>query len=46
MTYNLVVLRPFQGFLRGDVIKDAALITKILAGPEAGFVVRVGAGKD
>lgn len=41
MTYQLVVLKPFQGFKRGDVIIDPAAVTKILAGPEASFVVRV-----
>jgi hypothetical protein len=46
MTYHLVVLRPFEGFGRGDVIKDAATVQKILAGPQAGFVVRVSTGKD
>jgi hypothetical protein len=46
MTYQLVVLKPFEGFRRGDVIKDAAAVQKILAGPQAGFVVRVTAGKD
>ncbi len=43
MTFQLVVMKPFQGFNRGDVIVDAAMINKILAGPEAGFVVRVSA---
>jgi hypothetical protein len=43
MKFHLVVLKPFQGFSRGDVITDAAAINKILAGPQAGFVVRVSA---
>jgi hypothetical protein len=43
MKFHLVVLKPFQGFGRGDVITDAATINKILAGPQAGFVVRVSA---
>jgi hypothetical protein len=43
MTVQLVVLKPFQGFKRGDLITDGAQITKILAGPEASFVVRVSA---
>jgi hypothetical protein len=43
MKIHLVVLKPFQGFSRGDVITDAATINKILAGPQAGFVVRVSA---
>ncbi len=46
MIYHLVVLRPFQGFWRGDVIKDAATVQDVLAGPQAGFVVRVSAGKE
>jgi hypothetical protein len=41
-----VVLRPFQGFRRGDVIKDAATVQQIMAGPQAGFVVRVSAEKE
>lgn len=41
MTFQLVVLKPFRGFSRGDVISEPTVITKILAGPEAGFVVRV-----
>ncbi len=43
MTIQLVVLKPFQGFNRGDLITDVAQIAKILAGPEASFVVRVSA---
>jgi hypothetical protein len=46
MTYHLVVLKPFQGFGRGDVVKDPTIVQKILAGPESSFVVRVTAGKD
>jgi hypothetical protein len=41
MTFQLVVLKPFQSFKRGDVITDSAVVAKILAGPEASFVVRV-----
>jgi hypothetical protein len=43
MNFQLVVMKPFQGFRRGDVIADAAVINKILSGAEAGFVVRVSA---
>jgi len=43
MTFQLVVMKPFQGLKRGDVVADSAAINKILAGPEAGFVVRVSA---
>ncbi len=42
MTFQLVVLKPFAGFKRGDMITDKAVVEKILAGPEARFVVRVG----
>jgi hypothetical protein len=41
MTFHLVVLKPFGGYQRGDVITDASLVTKILAGAERSFVVRV-----
>ncbi len=41
MTMQLVVLKPFLGFKRGDKITDAATIAKVLAGPQAGSVVRV-----
>ena len=43
MTFHLVVLKPFDGRKRGDVITDAPTVQKILAGPQAGFVVRVSA---
>jgi hypothetical protein len=45
MIFQLVVLKPFAGFARGDMISDQKLVEKILSGPEAGFVVRV-AGKE
>jgi hypothetical protein len=43
MTFHLVVLKPFDGYKRGDMITDATAVQKILAGPQAGFVVRVSA---
>jgi len=43
MAFHLVVLRPFGGFKRGDVITDSATISRILAGAEKNFVVRVSA---
>ena len=43
MTFHLVVLKPFDGHKRGDVITDSPTVQKILAGPQAGFVVRVNA---
>lgn len=46
MSYVLVVLKPFQGFKRGDMIREAALVDQILDGGNAGFVVRVNAGKE
>ena len=45
MTFHLVVLRPFGGFKRGDVIADSAVIARIVGGPEANNVVRV-SGKE
>jgi hypothetical protein len=41
MAFQLVVLKPFAGYKRGEKITDTAVISKILAGPEAGYVVRV-----
>jgi hypothetical protein len=41
MTFQLVVLKPFAGFKRGDLITDAVTVERILAGPQASFVVRV-----
>ena len=41
MTFHLVVLKPFLGFKRGDLITDQATVEKILAGPQATFVVRI-----
>ncbi len=41
MTFHLVVLKPFAGYQRGELITDAAAVKTILAGDEAGFVVRV-----
>jgi hypothetical protein len=43
MTFHLVVLKPFDGYRRGDVVTDSSTVQKILAGPQAGFVVRVSA---
>jgi hypothetical protein len=43
MEIHLVVVRPFGGFSRGDVISDPARITSILGSEHARFVVRVGA---
>jgi hypothetical protein len=46
MSYVLVVLKPFQGFKRGDVIKEVADVENVVAGNNANFVVRVNAGKE
>lgn len=43
MTFHLVVLKPFDGYKRGDMITDVHTVQSILAGPQAGFVVRVAA---
>jgi hypothetical protein len=43
MKFHLVVLKPFAAFKRGDLITDTATIEGILAGPQAGFVVRIAA---
>ena len=40
---HLVVVRPFDGLSRGDVITDSARIASILKGERAQFVVRVAA---
>lgn len=41
MRFQLVVLKPFAAYRRGDLITDGAAIERILAGAEASFVVRV-----
>jgi len=41
MAFELVVLKPFSGYKRGDKITDSSAISKILAGPQAHYVVRV-----
>ncbi len=41
MTIHLVVVRPFGTYVKGAVITDAATITKILAGENRHYVVRV-----
>jgi hypothetical protein len=43
MSNILVVVRPFAGHAKGDVISDAATVTGILAGENARYVVRVNA---
>ncbi|MBB5373635.1 hypothetical protein [Acidocella aromatica] len=41
MTFHLVVLKPFDGYQRGELITNTATVEKILAGSQASFVVRV-----
>ncbi|MDE8344814.1 MAG: hypothetical protein POH28_01375 [Acidocella sp.] len=41
MRFQLVVLKPFAGYRRGDLITDGTIIERILAGPQASFVVRI-----
>ena len=43
MEMHLVVVRPFDGLSRGDVITDPARIASILIGERAHYVVRVAA---
>ncbi len=43
MAFHLVVLGPFGGFKRGDVITDSATIARIMADTQKNFVVRVSA---
>jgi hypothetical protein len=41
MTFHLVVLKPFAGYKRGELITDNTTVEKILAGPQANSVVRI-----
>jgi hypothetical protein len=41
MTLQLVVTKPFLGFVKGDVIADAAKIAEILASDYKRSVTRV-----
>lgn len=41
MKFQLVVLKPFEGFKRGDLITDSTTVEKILSGPQMSSVVRV-----
>lgn len=44
MTFKLVVVKPFLGFKRGDVITDGAKVNSVLADGYAQSVVRVNVG--
>lgn len=46
MKFQLVVIKPFDEFKRGDLIADIASVNKILSGPQASSVVRVAAKED
>jgi hypothetical protein len=41
MNIHLVVVKPFGGFARGDLVTDDARIEEILRGEQAANVVRV-----
>jgi hypothetical protein len=41
MEIQLVVVKPFAGFARGDMIADATRINEVLKGENAHSVVRV-----
>ncbi len=41
MSIRLVVLKPFGGFKRGDMIIDPTEVAKILSSSHSSFVVRV-----
>lgn len=43
MEFRLVTVRPFGAHRKGDVISDPSEVTKILAGEDAGNIVRVAA---
>ena len=43
MNMHLVVVRPFAGLARGDVVADAARIAEIMKSEHAHDVVRVAA---
>lgn len=43
MRIHLVVVKPFEGFSRGDIITDPARIAGIVSSERAHYVVRVAA---
>jgi len=45
MEMHLVVVKPFDGLARGDIITDPTRISAILSSEHARFVVRVAAQK-
>ncbi len=46
MDMHLVVVRPFGGLVRGDVITEPARIAEVMNSEHARFVVRVAASAD
>ena len=43
MNIRLVVVKPFAGFARGDIVADPARISEMLKSEHANCVVRVSA---
>lgn len=43
MEIHLVVVKPFDGVARGDIIKDQTRVSEILSSEHARFVVRIAA---
>jgi hypothetical protein len=41
MNVHVVVVRPFGGLSRGDIVTDSVRVTQILSSPHARDVVRV-----
>jgi hypothetical protein len=38
---HLIVVKPFERFVRGDIISDKAIIQRILSSEHASFVIRI-----
>jgi hypothetical protein len=43
MDMHLVVVKPFGGFVRGDIVSDPTRVAEILNSEHVRFVVRVAA---
>jgi hypothetical protein len=43
MNIHLVVVKPFAGFARGDVITDLGRVQEVLRSERASYVVRIAA---
>ena len=46
MAMQLVVLKPFLNFVKGDVIRDAEQIRAILLSEHRSFVTKVGSANE